>query len=335
MESPSATAEVGILTYPSVQLGTVHGLTDILVMASHFARSRMAEPLTIRVTHWQWDEDGEMVCVYDTMPGEAPKPQFIVIPLTLTSLPPPETLSGIVAWLQLLHAGGATLGSICSGAFILAETGLLEGRLASTHWACADALQDRFPAIRVNSQIRIVDHGDVITVGGFMAWVDMGLRLVERLLGPAMAAETARLLDRPAIDAPTYFQGFSPKLGHGDEAILRAQNLIHASDGRDVSLDAIAGEARLERRTLLRRFANATGMTPIEYSRNVRMARARELLEFSNKPLKDLAFQVGYEDPNAFTRAFRRTIGMSPADYRRQFGQGRRSFGAAPDVQPA
>jgi transcriptional regulator GlxA family with amidase domain len=205
---------------------------------------------------------------------------------------------------------------------------------------CADELRQRFPDIRVDSQIRIVDYGDLITVGGFMAWVDMGLCLVERFLGPAVANEAARfLLDRPGAEKAPYFQGFSPKLAHGDEAILRAQQMIHACDGREVSLAALAEAARLERRTLIRRFVKATGMTPIEYSRNVRMARARELLEFSNKTLKELAWELGYEDPNAFTRAFRRTLGISPGDYRRQFAQGapgdaRWAGGIAPLARP-
>jgi transcriptional regulator GlxA family with amidase domain len=272
------------------------------------------------------------------MPGTPPRPRFIVIPLTLADRPSSEQLRSVAAWLRALHAGGTGLGSVCSGAFILAETGLLGGRLMATHWVCADELRERFPDIRVDSQIRIVDYGDIVTVGGFMAWVDMGLRLVERFLGASVAEETARfLLDRPGADQAAYFQGFSPKLAHGDEAILRAQQMIHASDGREISLDALAEGARLERRTLLRRFARATGMTPIEYSRNVKMARARELLEFSPKTPKELAWELGYEDPAAFARAFRRMVGMSPADYRRQFGQGRRV--ADPwrqaEVQPA
>jgi transcriptional regulator GlxA family with amidase domain len=341
-----APAEIGILVYPAVQLATVHGLSDIFTLANQFARAgqfarveRSAEPPAIRVTHWTTEfGEGPVECTHDTMPGTPPRPRFIVIPLTLADRPTSAQLRSVAAWLRSLHQGGTALGSVCSGAFILAETGLLGGRLAATHWVCADELRQRFPDIRVDSQIRIVDYGDIVTVGGFMAWVDMGLKLVERFLGPSVAEETARfLLDRPGAEKAPYFQGFSPKLAHGDEAILRAQQMIHASDGREISLAALAEGARLERRTLLRRFARATGMTPIEYARNVKMARARELLEFSTKSLKELAWELGYEEPNAFARAFRRMVGVSPADYRRQYGQGRRELGGGADavVQPA
>lgn len=319
---PVEPAEIGIVLYPGVQLAAVHGLTDIFVIANRFAQAREVGGMrSLRVTRWQAEFGADPVCVEDTAPGTPSHPDFIVIPLTLLDRPPSHALVRLASWLRDRHAEGATLGSVCSGAFILAETGLLDGRVASTHWVCAEELRQRFPGIRVNSDMRIVDHGDVVTVGGFMAWIDMGLRLVERFLGPAVGADAARfLLDRPAEEAQ-YLHGFSPRLSHGDAAILRAQHAIHACDGRELSLTGIAASARLERRTLLRRFLKATGMTPLEYSRNVRMARARELLEYSNKSLKEMAWELGYEDPGAFGRAFRRTIGMSAADYRRRFGQ--------------
>jgi transcriptional regulator GlxA family with amidase domain len=304
----------------------------MFAMADRFARARKgAEATVLRVTHWRAYLPGsEIACVYDTLPGSPPNPQFIVIPLTLVDRPPAAVIARIAAWLSDRHARGAALGSVCSGAFLLAETGLLRGRVASTHWSCAEELKRRFPDVRVDTAIRISDYGDVVTVGGFMAWVDLGLRLIARYLGPTVAEETARfLLVRPGAALAPYFQGFAPQLLHGDEAILRAQQLIHAHDGRDVSLASLAEQARLERRTLLRRFTKATGMSPIEYCRNVRIARARELLEYSNKTLKEMAWEVGYDDTRAFARAFYRLVGLSPADYRRRYGQGGSSQAAA------
>src|SRR5258707_807519 len=148
------------------------------------------------------------------------------------------------------------------------------------------------PKIVVDTNRRIIDHGDIITAGGFLSWVDIGLFLVDRILGPAIGAETARfVLDDPAAGEARYFTGFAPPQTHGDRGVLKAQEWVHMRDGRGVSLAAMAKAAGLERRTLLRRFASATGMTPIEYCWALRNSRARELLlgrGTSRKPISQL-----------------------------------------------
>jgi LysR family hca operon transcriptional activator len=210
--------------------------------------------------------------------------------------------------------------SLCSGAFILAATGLLAGSSVSTHHHCAETLAKRFPEITVDTNQRIIDDGDIITAGGFMSWVDVGLLLIDRILGGPVALETARFIfsDAAAGEA-RYFPGFAPKESHGDTAVLKAQEWVHIRDGREISLASMAA-AGLERRTFLRRFAKATGMTPIEYCRAVRIARARELLESGNTPQKEIAQSLGYEDVASFARVFRKVTGSAPGDYRRRFG---------------
>jgi transcriptional regulator GlxA family with amidase domain len=156
-----------------------------------------------------------------------------------------------------------------------------------------------------------------------MAWVDVGLLLVDRILGGAVRAETARfILSNPAASETRYFPGFAPPQTHGDTAVLKAQEWVHIRDGQDGSLASMAKAARLERRTFLRRFANATGMTPIEYCRAVRIARARELLECGNTPQKEIAESLGYKDVASFARVFRKVTGFAPGAYRKRFGLG-------------
>jgi transcriptional regulator GlxA family with amidase domain len=151
--------------------------------------------------------------------------------------------------------------------------------------------------------------------------VDTGLLLVDRILGSAVRAETARfILSEPAASEARYFGGFAPRQAHGDAAVLKAQEWVHIRDGRDVSLASMAAAAGLERRTFLRRFANATGMTPIEYCRAVRIARARELLEFGNTPQKEIAQSLRYKDVASFSRVFRKATGLAPGAYRKRFG---------------
>ena len=323
--SVGANNEIGIVLYPGVQAACVHGLTDLFGIAANIALKQGRDDRSaLRVTHWKPGRvrrDITFSCVYDSEPRGRPQPRILIIPPTMIDLPDPDVPADVAPWLRRQHDRGAKLVSVCSGAFILAETGLVAGRSVCTHRICADALARRFPEIVVDTNQRIIDHGDIITTGGFMAWVDVGLLLVDKILGRAVRAETARfvLSDPVAIEA-RYFSGFSPKQSHGDMAVLRAQDWAHIRDGRDASLASMAAAAGLERRTFLRRFVRATGMTPIEYCRAARIARARELLEFGNTPPKEIARSLGYKDVASFARAFRRVAGLAPGAHRKKFG---------------
>jgi transcriptional regulator GlxA family with amidase domain len=318
----NARAEIGIVLYPGVQKACVHGLTDLFGVAANVTpdQRRIGRPL--RVTHWEaaHTDDANLSCVHDSDPRGSLEPQILIVPPTMVDLPNPAVPAGAVSWLRKQHSGGVKLVSICSGAFLLAETGVVAGRLVSTHHICADALAKRFPDVAVDANERIIDHGDIMSAGGFMAWIDVGLFLVERILGGAVKTETARFLlsDAPASQAH-YFPGFVPKQTHEDRAVLQAQEWVHIRDGRDTSLASMASAAGLERRTFLRRFANATGMTPIEYCRAVRIARARELLVSGNTAQKAIAQSLGYKDVASFARVFRKITGLPPGEYRERF----------------
>ena len=323
--SGSPAHEIGIVDYPGAQVACILGLTDLFGIASRIALDqRQSGQTALRVTHWKPIDslDANLSCVYDSAPHGSPQPRTLIIPPTMVNLPDPEVPAGVVSWLRNRHAAGATLVSLCTGAFILAETGLVDGRSVATHQICKEALATRFPKVVVDTNRRIIDHGDIITAGGFLSWVDLCLFLVERILGPAMRAETARFaLDDPAAGEAHYFTGFAPPQTHGDKAVLKAQEWAHMRDGTNVSLAALATAAGLERRTLLRRFASATGMTPIEYSRRVRIARARELLEGGDTSQKQIAESLGYKDVASFARAFRKAVGSAPGAYRKKFGR--------------
>jgi len=315
--------EIGIVDYPGAQAACILGLTDLFSIASAMAldQPRTSE-VALRVTHWKPTDsfDADLSCVYDSAPGGAPQPRTLIIPPTMVDTDP-EVPAGVVTWVRDRHAAGATLVSLCSGTFILAQTGLVDGQSVAAPQICAKELAKRFPNIIVDTNRRIIDHGDIITAGGFLSWVDLCLFLVERILGPTTGAETARFaLDSPAARDVRYFYGFAPPRTHGDRAVLKAQEWIHMRDGQSVSLAALATAAGLEKRTLLRRFARATGMTPIKYCRSVRIARAREVLEGGETSQKELAESLGYKDVASFTRAFRKAVGWAPGAYRKRFG---------------
>jgi transcriptional regulator GlxA family with amidase domain len=339
MQPDDRPAEIGLLLYPGAQLAAIHGLTDLFQVANLMARTHAAAGAPpIRVSHWQQDAEAMGIGrVFDTHPGTAGRtgdgagdgagdgPRFIVAPPSLSGLPEPAVTAGLALWLAERHAGGATLASVCMGAYLLAETGLLEGRTVTTHWSQADALAGRFPGIRVDAEKLIVDDGDIITAGGVMAWTDLGLRLVDRLLGPAVMIETARflLIDPPGREQ-RFYSSFSPKLHHGDDAILKVQHWLQAHGARDATLGTMAATAGLEERTFLRRFRRATGLKPTEYCQHLRIGKAREMLEFTRQTVERIAWDVGYEDPGAFRKVFSKVFskitGLSPGDYRRRFG---------------
>ena len=303
----------------------MYGLADLFTYAGEFAAKRQdhaAEP-PIRITHWRADEDGQTVrCSFDSCPGTPHAPSVVIIPNNHRAIAEPERESPLVAWLRLKHAEGAVLAAVCGGVFMLAKTGLLAGRQATTHWAFSEEFSARFPDVLMESDHMLIDYGDVLTAGGALAWTDLGLRLTERFLGPAVMLDTARYLN---IDPPgreqRFYSGFEPRTKHGDGAILKAQHWLSGQREQAVTVADIARKAGLEPRTFLRRFVQATGMKPSEYQQRLRMTRAREMLEFSRSAVDEIALCVGYDDAGAFRRVFRKIVGLTPSDYRRRFSR--------------
>lgn len=314
-------AEVGLVLYPGCQQAMVHGITDLFAIASHFSVDRGGGVL--RVSHWAMDDQGVFTRAFDTHPTEATGPAMLISPGRLTGPPDAQEAAPYARWLLDRHAQGVVLVSTCGGAFLLAATGLLAGRPATTHWLFADQFRDRFPDVRLDIDKMVIEDGDIITAGGLMAWTDLGMRIVDRLLGPTVMIETGKFL---LIDASgreqRHFSSFAPRLTHGDEAVLKVQHWLQERAGRPVSVGDMAGTAGLEERTFLRRFKGATGMKPIEYVQHLRVGKARELLEFTKRSIDQIAWAVGYEDATAFRRVFHRIMGLSPGDYRNRFSSG-------------
>ncbi|WP_371229038.1 transcriptional regulator FtrA [Pseudomonas sp. QE6] len=231
--------------------------------------------------------------------------------------PPAE----LVAALQRAHAEGARLLSICSGVFVLAATGLLDGQRATTHWRYAGELASRFPAIEVDAQVLYVDAGRVITSAGSAAGIDACLHLVARDFGAQVANTVARRLV------------MSPQRGGGQAQFIPApvakaprHDLAGLLDwarqrlDRSISVGELASRVAMSERTFLRRFSEATGMTPKAWLQHERMARARELLESSSDSIERIAEQCGFGTVESFRNAFRGAAGLAPSAYREHFG---------------
>ena len=322
-------AEIGLLIYPDCQLAAVYGLTDLFRIANEWCArgTEHGERREIRISHWQVDAALSAVdCVWDSHPGRPHRLSHVIAPPSVVMPENMRPMRTAAEWMSARHAEGVTLCSVCAGAFVLAETGLIDGRRATTHWAFAEALVRRFPQVRLATNHMVIDDGDIMTAGGILAWTDLGLTLVAKFMGPGVMLSTARFL---LIDPPrreqSVFGAFIPKFEHGDAEILRVQHHLHAHSSEPQSVPELAARAGLTGRTFLRRFSRATGLRPTEYLQQVRIMKARDALELTNRPVDSIGWSVGYSDPAAFRKVFQKITGILPQLYRRRFGQVQRT----------
>ncbi|MGI5400172.1 GlxA family transcriptional regulator [Streptomyces sp. CA-135486] len=243
----------------------------------------------------------------------------IVVPgISDPSVPVPDE---VLDALRGAAARGTRLASICSGAFVLAATGLLDGHRATTHWAAAAQLAARHPAVDVDPDVLYVDNGPLLTSAGAAAGLDLCLHMIRRDLGSAVAADAARLsvmpLEREGGQAQfiVHEQPPAPR-GSVIEPLLR---WMEDNARRDLSLDDLAAQAGMSVRTLNRRFREQTGASPLQWLQRARIRQAQYLLETTGHPVDRIATQVGFGSPTAFRDHFKRLVGTSPHAYRRAF----------------
>ncbi len=303
------TTRIAVVEYAGAQKAAALGLIDLLATANRLHRPSRARAL-------------ELVRVEEAGLREPVAPfTALILPPSLREQPPAEVSDDLARWLNARHAEGTTLCSICVGTFVLAELGLLDGRPATTHWALREVFMERFPRVELDVDRLIVDDGDVITGGGLMAWIDLGLRLVGRYLGPSTVLTTSRyFLVDPGGREQRFYRTFAPVLTHGDAPILKVQRWLQRNYAAAVTVPSMAARAGLAQRTFMRRFQRATGLKTREYMQHLRIDQARELLGLTSKSLQEVAWEVGYEDPGAFRAVFVGLVGLSPAEYRRRLG---------------
>ncbi len=226
----------------------------------------------------------------------------------------------LIQWLIEQFRSGACLSAVCAGSFLLAQTGLLDGKQATTHWQLADPFQARFPRVKLKKERILIDEGNLITAGGVTAYFDLSLHLVARFGSRELANRLSRLF---LIDSVRHSQlpygRFRANKNHGDSDILRVQEWIEAHPSQTIGLSRLAEISGLEIRTLSRRFKKVTGETPIEYLQQVRVDIARERLLSSRDTIDQILYQIGYDDSSSFRKLFKRLTGLSPAAYRKQF----------------
>ncbi|MEV6901139.1 helix-turn-helix domain-containing protein [Amycolatopsis sp. NPDC051372] len=232
-----------------------------------------------------------------------------------------EVPADVVDALRAAAAKGTRIASICSGAFILAATGLLDGQRATTHWVAAPQLAARYPAIEVDADVLYVDNGTILTSAGAAAGLDLCLHLIRRDHGSAVAADAARLsvmpLEREGGQAQfiVHDQPPTPR-GSVLEPVLR---WLDENCAKDLTLDDIAAHAGMSSRTLNRRFREQTGTSPLQWLLRARIRQAQHLLEATDHGVDRIAGQVGFGSPTSFRDRFKRIVGTSPQAYRGSF----------------
>jgi transcriptional regulator GlxA family with amidase domain len=224
-------------------------------------------------------------------------------------------------WLRGWHERGITIAGICSGAALLAEAGLLDGRPATTHWGVVEACRRRYPRVRWQPERILTESDNILCSGGVYAGVDLSLFLVEKYCGHRVAMATAKAL---LVETPRSWQiGYAadpPCPDHRDERIRGAQEWLFRNFHEPVRIDALASRAGMSPRSFARRFKAATGETPVSYLHRLRVNVARHLLENDLLSVQEVGRAVGYDDVSHFRRLFKRYTGSAPQKYRERFG---------------
>ncbi|MFL9679893.1 GlxA family transcriptional regulator [Streptomyces sp. KL110A] len=313
---------VSVLAYPGCFASEVYGVPDLLTMAAHVTAAQgrtepSYETSVVSPRRRVHAAGGARVDVSAVRPADV----LIVPGFDLPPTRDPDTaLAGLAPELAVIRdraAEGSAVVSICVGAFLLAEAGLLQGREATTSWLYADRLARRHPDVRVRAESLVVTDRGVTTTAAFSAMYDFALRFVRDHDGPRAARATARVAlldDTRSTQSPYVDTNLLPATGHAFAAtVMRRldQNLAARYD-----LPALAREFGVSTRTLLRRFGAETGRTPLAYLHGARVRRAVHLLETTDRTVAAIAADVGYRDPGTFAGIFTRHTGRRPSVHR-------------------
>jgi transcriptional regulator GlxA family with amidase domain len=228
----------------------------------------------------------------------------------------------LVTWLQQQYKLGAEIATICTGTFLLAASGLLDGRVCSTHWSVAENFRLMFPKVNLQTDHLITDERGIYTNGGAYSFLNLILYLIEKYYDRQTAIYCSKVfqieIDRSTQSEFTIFNG---QKKHEDEVVKQAQNYIENNLEEKITIGDLSSKFNVGRRNFDRRFIKATGNTPIEYAQRVKIEMAKKAFETSRKTVNEVMYEVGYADVKAFREVFRKYTGLSPLDYRGKYNK--------------
>jgi transcriptional regulator GlxA family with amidase domain len=249
----------------------------------------------------------------------APPPtDLIVIPAIQPESTPDN--AAFIPWIQAARKAGSDVASLCVGAFLLAETGLLNGRECTTHWRAAPHFAAAYPAVTLLPEKVITEEKGIFTSGGAYSFLNLVLYLVEKHAGREVSVFVSKLLEVDLERASqSHFTIFNGQKEHADEPIKRAQEYIEKNLSEKISVDQLAVRFAISRRNFERRFRKATANSPAEYLQRVKIEAAKKLLEKGAENITQIMYAVGYSDGKAFRIKFRQLTGLSPLEYKRKY----------------
>jgi transcriptional regulator GlxA family with amidase domain len=325
---------VALLGTPAVSAATLYGFYDTLASTRRDWQmlhggppaASPFRPLVVSADGRPFEGGNGVRITPDAGFADCPRPDVVVV--TDLMIPPGAPLGGLygaeVAWMRGAFAAGATLASACSGALLLARTGLLDDEDATSHWAYCDALAREYPRTRWHAERGLVvtgPEGRVLMAGSGVAWQMLALALIARFASPDDAMQVARiyLMDLNRTSPLAYAS--LTRGGRADDPLVARCQLWAAQHYRaEAPVSQMVALSGLPERTFARRFTQATGMSPLEYVHTLRLEEAKQMLETGELPVEAIALEVGYRDASFFGRLFRRKVALTPAQYRRRFG---------------
>jgi len=296
-----------VLDFPGVMLSARQGVRDLFLIANQQAERKIFEVIDVSTSQNISPDSKGLLFIPPSLSDELP------------TFSDPKTLSILKSW----HHSGAVLVSACASVFWLANAGLLDGKYATTHWKLCERLACEFPDIKkVCVHKMVVDQGEIVTAAGLYAFQDLALHIMARYAGFELAKRVADycLLDLTGR-MQAYYQRFIPNFSHRDEAVLKAQKFCKDNFFNDISVLIIAQFCHISERSLLRRFKSATGFTPKQYIIQLRIEKAKQLMELENLSIEAIGFEVGYLDVSNFTKIFKKTSGVTPAEFKLRVGK--------------
>lgn len=321
--------DVAILAFPEAVSTSVTGPYDILVKANQMYRSffpfHQGDRFNVHIVGFpDTCLSHHPLLPIEMLVNTSKKFDLVIIPASEPQLVDQvlERSDPMLEFIKAQHAHGAELASICMGAFILAQTGLIDGKRVTTHWMGAERFRTMFPEVILDDDKIILDSDGIYSCGGAFTFTTFIMYLVEKYCGreTALALSKVLLIDLYK-DPQSSYNIFNLQKTHEDSAVIDVQKFIEDQYRDSVSVENLAQRACMSRRTLLRRFKSATGNTPMEYLQRVRIEAAKKLLETSDNNIENLPSMVGYEDYGFFLKTFKKFVGVSPKDYRKKYTQ--------------
>lgn len=331
---------IKIWVYDGILASSVAGVADVFTAANWIAadgrKSRKSPPLLWRIESLDGrgirTASGQLIDVDGSINARSSADAVIVpgpfVPDIEGFLERKEVVTPLIAALRRQHQRGVLLASYCTGSFLLAEAGLLDGSVATTHWARGRTFEQRYPDVDLRINDIITEQDDIICSGAVTSALNLALRIVEKLVGSEVAAETGKLM---LIDGNRVAQSSYASMQeepHSDRLVSRAQRWMEKSLQRGYSLGDLARQLAVSERTLNRRFKQAIGKAPLHYLQGLRIDVAKRLLETKELTLDAVSQRVGYGDLSTFRRLFKRETGLSPREYQRRFSRRHRQRAA-------